>query len=121
MRQNSLKSLRKMRPARYSFDCQLTLTVYPSGQKHELWGRAADISEGGMAATLSEALEIGDIALIGIDVENHTVTLRAAVRYCRGHFCGFEFLALSQAQRDVIKSLCARLHPIPVVNPNRDE
>jgi c-di-GMP-binding flagellar brake protein YcgR len=110
-----------MRPARYSFDCQLTLTVYRSGQKQELWGRAADISEGGMAATLSEALEVGDIALIGIPIQNHPVPLRAAVRYRRGHFCGFEFLALSQAQRDVIKSLCARLHPIPVVNPNRDD
>ena len=48
-----------MRLPRYAFDCELTLTVYRSGQKQELWGRAADISEGGVAATLSETLEVG--------------------------------------------------------------
>ena len=109
-----------MRPARYSFDCQMTLTVYRSGQKQELWGRAADISEGGVAATLSEALEVGEIALIRVGIENRTISLRAAVRYRRGHFCGFEFLAMSLDQREAIKSLCERLRPIPVVNPNRE-
>ena len=109
-----------MRPARYSLDCQLKLTVYRSGQKQELWGRAADISEGGVAATLSEALEVGDIALIRIEVEKTTINLRAAVRFRRGHFCGFEFLAMSLDQREAIKSLCERLRPIPAVNPNRE-
>lgn len=109
-----------MRPARYSFDCQLSLTVYRSGQKQELWGRAADISEGGIAATLSEALEVGEIALVRIEIEKNTVILRAAVRYRRGHFCGLEFLAISADQHKAIKSLCERLRPIPVVNPSRE-
>jgi len=80
-----------MRPARYSLDCQLKLTVYRSGQKQELWGRAADISEGGVAATLSEALEVGDIALIRIEVEKTTINLRAAVRFRRVIFVGSNF------------------------------
>jgi c-di-GMP-binding flagellar brake protein YcgR len=109
-----------MRLARYSFDCELTLTVYRSGQKQELWGRAADISEGGVAATLSETLEVGEIALIRVEVEKKTLNLRAAVRYRRGHFCGFEFLAMSLDQREAIKSLCGRLHPIAVVRHKRE-
>jgi len=109
-----------MRSARYSFDGQLDLTVYRSGQKRELWGRAADISEGGISATLSEMLEVGEIALIQIEVERKALNLRAAVRYRRGHFCGFEFLIMSLDQREAIKSLCERLRPIPVVNPNRE-
>jgi c-di-GMP-binding flagellar brake protein YcgR len=108
-----------MRPARYSFDCPLTLTVYRSGQKQELWGRAADISEGGVAATLSETLEVGEIALIRVEIEKKSVSLRAAVRYRRGHFCGFEFLATSPDQREAIKSLCERLRPIPAAK-NRE-
>lgn len=108
-----------MRPPRYSLDCQLTLTVYRSGQKRDLWGRAADISEGGMAATLSETLEVGEIASIRIEIENKPLNLRAEVRYHRGHFCGFEFLAMSRDQREAIKVLCERLRPIPVVNPDR--
>lgn len=108
-----------MRPARYALDCPLSLTIYRSGHKRELWGRAADISEGGVAATLSEMLEVGEIALIRVEVEEETLSLRAEVRYRRGHFCGFEFLAMSRDQREAIQALCKRLRPIPVVNPDR--
>lgn len=109
-----------MRPTRYAFDTELTLTIYRLGQKRELWGRTADISEGGVSSTLSEMLEVGEIASIRIEVENKTLNLRAAVRYRRGHFCGFAFLAMSLDQREAIKSICKSLRPIPVVNPNRD-
>jgi c-di-GMP-binding flagellar brake protein YcgR len=109
-----------MRSARYSFDGQLSLTIYRSGQKRELWGRGADISEGGISATLSETLEVGEIASIRVAVESEALNLRGAVRYCRGHFCGFEFLVLSPDQRKAIKSLCERLRPIPAVKPNRE-
>ena len=77
-----------MRSARYSFDCQLTLTIYRSGEKQALWGPPADISEGGVAATLSETLEVGEIALIRVEVEKKALNLRAAVRFRRGHFWG---------------------------------
>ena len=83
-------------------------------------GACADISEGEVAATLSETLEVGDIALIRVEVEKKAINLRAAVRFRRGHFCGFEFLAMSLDQREAIKSLSERLRSIPVVNPNRE-
>ena len=104
-----------MRPARYSFDSRITLTVYRSGQKHELWGRTADISEGGMAATLSETLEVGESASIRFSVGETTLNVRAVVRFRRGHFCGFEFLTMTEEQRELIASVCGRLRSIPAV------
>jgi len=104
-----------MRPPRYAFDSRLTLAVYRSGQRLELWGRTADISEGGVAATLSETLEIGEIASMQLDVGQKKLSLRAIVRFSRGHFCGFQFLAMSEEQRALIASVCERLRPIPVV------
>jgi c-di-GMP-binding flagellar brake protein YcgR len=105
-----------MRPTRYSFDSHVNLTIYRSGQKHELWGRTADISQDGIAATLSGTLEIGETATIRIEIEKQTLSVRAVVRHQQGHFCGFEFLAMTADQRAIIQSACERLRPIPIVN-----
>lgn len=104
-----------MRPDRYSFDSHITLTIYREGQKHELWGRTADINQGGIAATLSGTLEVGDTASIRIEIEKQTLDVRVVVRHRQGHFCGFQFLSLNAHQREIIKSVCQHLHPIKSV------
>ncbi len=104
-----------MRLARYSFDSRMTLTVYRSGQKHELWGRTADIGEGGVAATISDALEIGEVASLRLSLGQKIVTVRAVVRFQRGHFCGFQFLTMTEEQRKLIASDCEQLRPTPIV------
>lgn len=107
-----------MRPLRYSFDSKVTLTIYRSGQKREMWGRTADISPGGIAATLSGTLDVGEIASIRIEIEKKTMELRAVVRHRQGHFCGLQFLSMTPEQREIIKSVCEHLRPInPVQNP----
>lgn len=106
-----------MRPLRYSFDSKVTLTIYRSGQKHEMWGRTADISPGGIAATLSGTLEVGEIASIRIEIEKKNLELRAVVRHRQGHFCGLQFLSMTAEQRELIKSVCEHLRPINPVQP----
>jgi c-di-GMP-binding flagellar brake protein YcgR len=102
-----------MRPTRYSFDKHVSLTVFRSGEKHELWGRAADISQGGMAATLSGTVGVGETASIRMDVKGKTLNIRAVVRHSQGHFCGLQFLAVDAEQRELIKLACEQLRPIP--------
>lgn len=104
-----------MRLVRYSFDSRVTLTIYREGQKRELWGRTADICQGGIAATLSGSLEVGDAASIRIEIEKQTLDVRVVVRHRQGHFCGFQFLSLNAEQREIIKSACQRLRPIQSV------
>ena len=43
-----------MRPPRYSLDCPLTLTIYRSGQKRELWGRLNSWQASFFASTFFE-------------------------------------------------------------------
>jgi len=109
-----------VRPIRYSFDSKITLTIYRSGQKGEMWGRTADISPGGLAATLSGTLEVGEIASIRIEIEKKNLELRAVVSHRQGHFCGLQFLSMTAEQREIIKLACEHLRPInPVSNPSK--
>jgi len=45
---------------RFPFDSRLTITVYRAGERLRFWGRAANISESGMAATVSTQLSLGE-------------------------------------------------------------
>lgn len=95
--------------ARYSFDTRLTISVHRSGAKHHLWGRTADISENGVAATVSDELRVGEVVSLQFSLGNQNMEMRAAVRFQKGHFCGFEFLTLQEQVREQIRSGCERL------------
>jgi c-di-GMP-binding flagellar brake protein YcgR len=109
-----------IRSERYSFDSRVTLTIYRPGQKHELWGRTADISQGGVAVTLSGTLEVGETVSLRIEIERTTLNVRAVVRHRQGHFCGLEFLAMTADQREIVKSACKRLRPIAVMKKRHE-
>ncbi len=82
----------------------------PDGMQ-AFWGRTADVSENGVAATVCGQLFIGDVVTLSFspDRYSHPVEVRASVRFQRGFFCGFEFLILNPAQREQIKRMCEQL------------
>ena len=95
---------------RFPFDSRLTITTYRSGAKCCCWGRAANISESGLAATVSDRLAVGDTVTIQFPLGDETVEVRAAVRFHNGLFCGFEFLVLDDKTRATIRRICEQLH-----------
>lgn len=78
---------------------------------HVLWGRSADLSENGIAATISGELFEGEVVTLSFSLAPGAAPLemRASVRFRRGFFCGFEFLILTDEQRAQIKRACGFL------------
>jgi hypothetical protein len=53
-------------------------------------------------------LEFSVSSLSSLSSFSQTLELRARVCHRRGYYCGFEFLVVSDAQRERIKLACAR-------------
>jgi len=94
---------------RFPFDSRLTITVYRAGERLRFWGRAANISESGMAATVSTELSLGETVAVQFSVGSDKIEVRACVRYKRGHFCGFEFLVLDDETQATIRRTCEQI------------
>ena len=85
-------------------DMRVLVQVFRSGNFESIWGRSHEIGEDGISATLTGRLESGEVVSMEftLPVATETVKLRAAVRYHSGFRYGFEFLTLSDAQRETI-------------------
>jgi c-di-GMP-binding flagellar brake protein YcgR len=96
---------------RHRLDGRVNIAVFRPAGKVEFWGRVSDVSEGGMGAMVSGDLEQGEFVLLQISLSSssHLLELRARVCHRRGYFCGFEFLVVSDVQRERIKLACAGL------------
>lgn len=93
---------------RYCFDGRVNIAVYRPSGKLDLWGRISDLSENGMGATVSEELAQGEFVVLQFSVSRTSLPLELRARVChrRGYYCGFEFLILSDKQREGIKLAC---------------
>ena len=70
-------------------------------------GRCHTLSEGGLGATMSQQLRVGEV--VNLEVA-HGVRVYAAVRNLRGFAHGFEFVLIKDNQRAALRRLCrARL------------
>src|SRR2546428_4344412 len=72
-----------------------------------------DVSEEGMGDMVSGELEQGEFVQLRFSLasSSHVLELRARVCDQRGYYCGFEFLVVSDAQREHIKLACEELPP----------
>jgi len=104
------------RYARHYYDGRVNVTVYRPSGKSEFWGRIADLSESGMGATVAGELEQGEFVALQFSIPSISLELRACVCHRRGYFCGFEFLVVSDGQRERIKQACEGL---PIKHPPR--
>ena len=67
-----------------------------------------------MGATVSGELSQGEFVALQFSIPSLSLELRACVCHRRGNFCGFEFLVVSDVQRERIKQACEGLqikHP----------
>ena len=72
------------------------------------WGRSTELGQDGIGATLTGDLETGEIVSLEfpLPLSPYPLKVRAIVRYRQGLRYGFEFLTLSDAQRDTVRRVC---------------
>ena len=86
-------------------DMRVAAQVFREGVVESLWGRCNEIGVDGMSATLTGELQPGEVATLEFTLPAtvNATTLRAVVRYRSGFRHGFEFLTLTDVQRDAIQ------------------
>lgn len=86
-------------------DLRVAAQVFREGVVESLWGRCNEIGVDGMSATLTGELQPGDVATLEFTLPATVIAtkLRAVVRYRNGFRHGFEFLTLTDGQRDAIQ------------------
>ena len=96
---------------RYCLDGRVNITVVRPAGKCDFWGRISDVSEGGMGATVSGELELGEFVVLQFSLSSTSPILELRARVCHrcGYHCGFEFLVVSDVQCAWIKQACEAL------------
>jgi hypothetical protein len=97
--------------SRYRFDVRIQVSVFREGLTTTCWGRTNELALDGIGATLSGALQSGEVVSLEfpIPLQPHVIRLRAVVRYSDGLRCGFEFLVLSDEQKLTLRQVCVVL------------
>lgn len=96
---------------RFTLDVRLQVRMFQGGEFHSCWGRSTELGRDGIGATLTGDLEPGEIVSLDIPLplSPYPLKVRAIVRYRQGLRYGFEFLTLTDAQRDMIVRVCEML------------
>ena len=96
---------------RFPIDVRLQVKMFQAGEFRNCWGRSIEIGRDGIGATLTGTLEPGEIVTLEIPLplSPYPIKVRAIVRYRQGLRYGFEFLTLTDSQRDTILRVCAYL------------
>jgi PilZ domain len=96
---------------RYQVDMRITVQIFRAGETTSLWGRSNELGEDGVGGTLTGELEAGEVVSmeLSLPLAAYPLKLRALVRYRIGLLHGFEFLAVNEQQRDVLRRVCEML------------
>jgi PilZ domain len=96
---------------RFSLDVRLQVRMFQGGEFHSCWGRSTELGRDGIGATLTGDLEPGEIVSLEVPLplSAYPLKVRAIVRYRQGLHYGFEFLTLSESQRDNVSRVCDML------------
>jgi hypothetical protein len=99
---------RNRRFPRHRLDARIQLSVFRDGATIPLWGRTSEMGQDGVGATLSAELRVGEVVSMEfpIPVPPYFLKVRAIARYCEGLRCGFEFLIVTENQRETLRRTC---------------
>ncbi len=111
---------------RYPVDRNLSVVMFWDDiAVRTIHGRCHLVSEGGMAATISDQLYLGDVVRLELPPAVRTY---GSVRSVQGARHGFEFIFIDEGQRRAIKRLCdacakdeaaTAVHHSPLLLPRR--
>jgi hypothetical protein len=96
---------RRRRHPRYRGDFPVTVSYFQGDEHRKLVGRCRDISKAGIGILVGAELTSGEVAGLSFSLpgSNEPWELQAVIRYCRSCHYGFEFLALTGEQRDILE------------------
>ena len=96
---------------RYTLDVRVSIQAFRTGERISFWGRSSELGEDGIGVTLTGELEPGEVVAMELLLPwaPFPIKFRALVRYRDGLRHGFEFLALTAAQRGEIQRVCEML------------
>jgi hypothetical protein len=99
---------RNRRYPRFHIDARIQISVFRDGRTIALWGRTNELGQDGVGATLSGELVVGEVVSMEfpIPVSPYHLKVRAIVRYSAGLRCGFEFLIVTEEQRETLGRVC---------------
>jgi hypothetical protein len=85
--------------------------MFQNGSFQNCWGHSTELGQDGVGATITGELQKGEIVSLEIPLPLSPYPLkdRAIVRYRDGLRYGFEFLTLTDAQREAIRRVCEML------------
>jgi hypothetical protein len=95
---------RLRRHPRYRTEFRVTTTYLLGNHYQKLEGHCKDLSEAGIGILLAAELNGGEVAALGFLLPGLALPweVKAVVRYRRGYHYGFEFLSLTEEQREVL-------------------
>ena len=100
----------KRRYPRYPFDARIGVTTLRRGDNSDFWGRAFEMGEHGLRATVVGELNLGEVVTLKIPLPSGgDVEVRASVRNKNGFNCGFEFMSMTDAEHAAIRRGCRLL------------
>jgi hypothetical protein len=93
---------------RLAIDVRIEVRMFQSGEFRTCWGRSTEMGRDGIGATLTAKLQLGEVVTLEIPLPltPYPLKIRAIVRYGDGLRYGFEFLTLTEAQRETIHRVC---------------
>ena len=96
---------------RFAIDLRLQVRMFQGGEFRSCWGRSTELGQDGIGATLTGELEAGEIVSLEmpLPLSPYPLKVRAIVRYRQGLRYGFEFLTLSDPQREIVLRVCQML------------
>jgi hypothetical protein len=97
--------------ARHPADIRVSVEVFRPEGSAAMWGRSTELGEDGVGATLTGEVEPGEVVSmeLSLPVASVPMRVRALARYRDGLRHGFEFLALSEEQRELLHRVCSML------------
>jgi hypothetical protein len=93
---------------RFAVDSRMQVRMFQGGEFLSCWGRTTELGQDGIGATLTGELETGEIVTLEIPLllSSFPLKVRAIVRFRQGLRYGFEFLTLTEAQREMLRRVC---------------
>ncbi len=103
---------RRRRYARYRSDFRVSVR-HLGDEYQKVEGHCRDLSAAGIGILLAADLNGGEVVSLNFLLPGAAAAwdVRAVVRYRRGYQYGFEFLSLSQEQRDTLENCLKGLEP----------
>jgi c-di-GMP-binding flagellar brake protein YcgR len=97
---------RRRRHPRYRVDFRVNANYLEGSGYKKIEGHCRDLSEAGIGVLVAAELNNGEVVGISFSLpgDHSAWELRGVVRYRRGYHYGFEFLSLTNEQRETLKS-----------------